>query len=415
MICGAETQITTTKVTMDYRTFTFELDRDAAGVVIEVASLYARLETLTDTRRCPGLRYPLALILVALVLGKLAGEDKPEGIAAWAQWRHELFRQAFGLNQPRMPHANTYRRILQTIVRVDELAAVVDGFLAELPEAHSAQHYALHGTFGLRGSRTSGERAGLHLLAVYVPGSGLTLRQLAVPEETNEIPVAQYALQSLDLQGKLVTGDALHTQRETSALIVAAGGDYVWLAKDNQVRLAEDIAQLFAPEVYVPGFSPGPSDFRTVQQVNKGHGRIEKRRLTVSSRLAESSDWPGLAQGFQLERLITDLHGEVLRDEVVYGLTSLTASEASPRQLLTLQRRHWAIESELHYRRDVSLGEDACRCKHHPMAQALAILNNLVIALLLRQRNANLPRAQRYYNAHPDHALNLLFRAPARL
>lgn len=188
---------------MDYSTFTFELDRDAEGVVIEVASLYARLETLTDTRRCRGLRYPLALILVALVLGKLAGEDKPEGIAAWAQWRHELFRQAFGLNQPRMPHANTYRRILQTIVRVDELAAVVDGFLAELPEAHSAQHYALDGKT-LRGSRTSGERAGLHLLAVYVPGSGLTLRQLAVPEETNEIPIAQHALESLDLQGKLV-------------------------------------------------------------------------------------------------------------------------------------------------------------------------------------------------------------------
>jgi len=209
--------------------------------------------------------------------------------------------------------------------------------------------------------------------------------------------------------------DALHTQRETSELIVEAGGDYVWLAKDNQARLSQDIAQLFAPEVYVPGFSPGPSDFRTVQQVNKGHGRIETRRLTVSSLLAETSDWPGLAQVFQLHRLITNLQGEVVRDEVVYGLTSLTTAEAGPHRLLTLQRRHWAIESELHYRRDVSLGEDACRCQHRPMAHALAILNNLVIALLLRQHNPNLPRAQRYYNAHPDHALNLLFRAPARL
>jgi len=399
---------------MDYSTFTFELDRDADGVVIEVASLYARLESLTDTRDRRGLRYPLPLILVALVLGKLAGEDKPEGIAAWAQLRHHLFRQAFGVTQPRMPHANTYRRILQTIVRVDELAAVVDGFLAELPEASTAQHYALDGKT-LRGSRPSGERSGLHLLAVYLPGTGLTLRQLAVAEETNEIPVAQHALKSLDLQGKIVTGDALHTQRETSALIVEAGGDYVWLAKDNQARLHQDIAQLFAPEVYVPGFSPGPSDFRTAQQVNKGHGRIEKRRLTVSSLLAESSDWPGLAQVFHLHRLITNLHGEVLRDEVVYGLTSLTAAEADPRELLTFQRRHWAIESELHYRRDVSLGEDACRCQHRPMAQALAILNNLVIALLLRQHNPNMPQAQRFYNAHPDRALNLLFRAPARL
>jgi hypothetical protein len=120
MICGDETQIKTTKVKMDYSTFTFELDGDAEGAVIEVASLYARLETLTDKRHRQGLRYPLPLILVALVLGKLAGEDKPEGIAAWAQLRKDLFIQAFGLKQPNMPHANTYRRVLQTVVVVSE-------------------------------------------------------------------------------------------------------------------------------------------------------------------------------------------------------------------------------------------------------------------------------------------------------
>jgi predicted transposase YbfD/YdcC len=414
MICGDETQIKTTKVKMDYSTFTFELDCDAEGAVIEVASLYARLETLTDKRHRQGLRYPLPLILVALVLGKLAGEDKPEGIAAWAQLRKDLFIQAFGLKQPNMPHANTYRRVLQTVVVVNELAAVVDGFLAELLAADPAEHYALDGKT-LRGTRARGERQGLHLLAVYVPGKGLTLRQLEVAEQTNEIPVAQQALERLDLQGKIVTGDALHTQRETSALIVEAGGDYLWLAKENQARLQQDIAQLFAPEVCVPGFSPAPTDFQTIHQVHKGHGRIEKRSLTVSSLLTESSNWPYLAQVFKLERFITTLAGEVLRNEVVYGLTSLATAEANPQRLLTLQRQHWAIESELHYRRDVSLGEDACRCKHRPMAHALAILNNLVIALLLRNHNPNAPQAQRYYNAHPDHALNLLFRAPARL
>jgi predicted transposase YbfD/YdcC len=414
MICGAETQIKTAKAKMDYSTFTFELDCDTEGVVIDVASLCARFETLTDKRDRRGLRYPLSLILVALVLGKLAGEDKPEGIAAWAQLRQDLFRQAFGLKRARMPHANTYRRVLQTVIDVRELAEVVEGFLAALPDADTSTHYALDGKT-LRGTRARGDRQGLHLLAVYVPGRGLTLRQLEVAEETNEIPVAQQALESLDLRGKIVTGDALHTQRETSALIVAAGGDYLWLAKENQARLQQDIAQVFAPEVCVPGFSPAPVDFRMVQTVNKGHGRIEKRTLTVSSLLAESSNWPYLAQVFKLHRFITTLTGEVLRNEMVYGLTSLTAAQADPLRLLALQRRHWAIESELHYRRDVTLGEDACRCRHRPMAHALAILNNLVIALLLRNPNSHAPQAQRYYNAHPDHALNLLFRAPARL
>jgi hypothetical protein len=128
--------------------------------------------------------------LVALVLGKLAGEDKPEGIAAWAQSRKDLFIQAFGLKQPKMPHANTYRRILQAVIQVNELAEVVDSFLADLPEAKAAEHYALDGKT-LRSTRADGERQGLHLLAVYIPGSGLTLQQLEVGDKTNELPVAQ--------------------------------------------------------------------------------------------------------------------------------------------------------------------------------------------------------------------------------
>src|SRR3972149_5720315 len=175
MICGAETRINPTKVKMDYSTLTFELDCDAEGVVIEVASLYARFETLSDKRDRRGLRYPLPLILVALVLGKLAGEDKPEGIAAWAQLRKDLFIQAFSLKQPNMPHPNTYRRILQTIIAVSELAEVVEIFLAQLPEADGAEHYALDGKT-LRGTRASGERQGMHLLAGYVPGRGLALQ-----------------------------------------------------------------------------------------------------------------------------------------------------------------------------------------------------------------------------------------------
>jgi hypothetical protein len=69
------------------------------------------------------------------------------------------------------------------------------------------------------------------------------------------------------------------------------------------------------------------------------------------------------------------------------------------------------LKASCTYRSDVALGEDACRCKHRSMAHALAILNNVAIALLLRQHNVHLPQAQRFYNAHPDYALNLLFRA----
>jgi len=399
---------------MDYSTFTFEFDCDAEGVVIEVDSLYARLERLSDPRDPRGRRYPLALVLVAVILAKLAGETKPEGIAAWAQLRVELFRQAFGLKYKRMPHANSYRRILTTVIRLEELVEAIETFLKSLVGEAVPPVYVLDGKT-LRGTRPAGAQQGLKLLAVYVPGTGITLRQVEVAETTNEIPIAQQVLKGLDLHGKIVLGDALHTQRETSQIIMDGGGDYVWLAKENQERLRQDIEWVFEPASCAPGHSPAPTDFRTVRQVDKGHGRIEKRTMTVSSLLADTSDWPGLAQVFKLQYLATTLQGELLWNEVVYGLTSLSATQVSPAELLSLRRQEWAIESELHYRRDVTLGEDRCRCKHSRLGQAFATLNNLVIALLLRNRSTNAAQSQRYCAAHPDRALNLLFRTPSRL
>lgn len=399
---------------MDYSTLDFEFSCDADGVIFDVDSLYAHFEALTDKRDRRGLRYPLPVILVALTLGKMSGEDKPKGIAEWARLRADLFIQAFKLKRNKMPHHNTYRRILQDGLELSEFAQSVDSFLSALPEVETSVHWTLDGKT-VRGTIATGETKGLHLLAVYIPGSGITLRQVAVDGKTNEIPVGVEVLKSLDLQGKIVTGDALHTQRQTSQQIVEAGGEYLWIVKENQERLKQDIELLFQPEVCSPGFSPAPKDFRQTQTINKGHGRIEKRTLTVSSLLADETDWPYLSQVFKLEREATRLQGKPIWSEVVYGVTSLTSEEANPARILELQRRQWAIESELHYRRDVTLGENACRCKHYGMAQTMAILNNLVLALLLRGRQRNAAHAQRYYNAHPDRALDLISRSPNRL
>ena len=91
---------------------------------------------------------------------------------------------------------------------------------------------------------------------------------------------------------------------EVHGVLVEAGGDYIWLAKDNQPALRADIEHVFLPEVCGPGSSPQPTDFQTSRQADKGHGRIEVRTLTASSLLEKYSDWPGLKQVFKLERVV---------------------------------------------------------------------------------------------------------------
>jgi predicted transposase YbfD/YdcC len=397
---------------MDYSIGALTLEGGADGFVLSLNSLYAHCLRLTDRRKAKGKRYPLAVVLVAMIVAKLAGADKPQAIAEWVAERAALFVQTFELKHATMPSHHTYRRVLQHAVVVSEWEQLAQAYQTGLLQADTPAQICLDGKT-VRGTIAAGDSRGLHLLAAYQPGTGVVLCQVAVDPSTNEIGAAPQVLKALDLQGKTITGDAMYAQRELSVLIGQAGGDFVWTIKDNQPQLRADIEQVFQPDVsVVKGFSAGPTDYQTAQTITKGHGRIETRRLTVTSQLQESSDWPYLAQVFRLERETTVTAPGTTRGETVYGLTSLTADKASPARLLEVVRQHWAIENELHYRRDVTFHEDATRFKVWPGAQVLAVMNNLVLALLLHTGYQSVPQARRHYSAHPDAALRRLLTDP---
>ncbi len=397
---------------MNYSTLVEALACDRDGVVFDVESLYSRLTGLPDHRARRGMRYELAVLLLAVLLAKLAGQDKPEGIAEWVKLRAEFFREVFHLKRSLQPHAMTYRRVLANAALAVALDTLTREYLLSWPQAGQSVQIALDGKT-LRGSIAPEQTRALHLLAAYLPAEGVVLMQAEVAGHTNEIPVAPHVLQVLDLQGKIVTGDALLAQRTLSQRIVEAGGDYVWTVKDNQPQLRHDIEQLFQPETCLPGTSPVITDLRTTQTVEKSHGRLTTRRLTACSLLRDSSDWPSLQQVFKIERCSVCLRTGATQTETAYGVTSLSARHASPARLLQLNRGHWGIENGLHYRRDVTLQEDAGRTTATPFGHTLAALNNLVIGLTIGRGWRNLAKARRYYDAHPDQALRLLFARPA--
>lgn len=393
---------------MDYSTFTLDIPCDADGFLIEVGSLFARLERLTDQRDRRGVRYPLAVVMAVFLLAKLSGEDTPAGVAAWARLRQVWLARVFHLPRARMPRATTFTRVFERGVKLEELQAAVSEFLQATPAAQVGLVIALDGK-RLRGSIPAGQTRGVYLLAAYLPEAGVVLMQVEIGDRENELSAAPRVLELLDLQGKIVTGDAMFTQRALSAQIVAAGGDYLWPVKDNQLHVRQAIEQLWQPEVYVKGFSPAPSDFRTARTLDKGHGRMEERTLTTSSLLNDYLDWPDVGQVFRLERRFTELKTHRTMQEVAYGLTSLTADEADPARLLQLVRTHWGIENGLHYRRDRTLHEDALRMTRPQVAQVVATIHNLIVGLGARSGLSNLAQARRYFNAHSDHALSWLF------
>lgn len=393
---------------MDYSTTTPEAD----GFLFDVNSLYAHLLTLEDRRGAKGKRYPLALVLLLMVLAKLGGEDTPTGMAEWTQHRRLELVAWLKLQRPTMPCHNTFRRVAQSAVEAAQFQAVSSAYLTAEKEQLTSVLLVIDGKI-LRGTIPTGETQGVHLLAAYLPREGIVLMQLEVVGQENEITTAPRLLEVLDLRGKVVRGDALLTQRDLSVQILEAGGDYLWVVKGNQPALQADIEEVFHPAPTAAGWGQAPRDLRVAQTVNSGHGRLEKRTLTASSFLKEYADWPGLEQVFQLQRqVIVQRTGEIRR-ETVYGITSLTPQQACPRCLLQMMRDYWAIENGLHYRRDKTLREDATRMHNATQAQVLAIVNNLVIALVKRRGYNNLAAARRYYNAAPEQGLRLLLEAPS--
>jgi predicted transposase YbfD/YdcC len=395
---------------MKYTPLSYEINLQE-GIVIELGSLYAALCALHDKRDARGLRYALVTVLVFILLAKLAGEDHLRGIAQWVWLRKERLAEALGLVKVQAPHATTYSRVLRKAVEVEEYERVTQTFFDSQPEAGQSVFVCIDGKT-LRGTIPAGHSQGVHLLAAYLPEEGWVMMQVEVQGHENEIPAAGRMVQCIDLRNKIVTGDAQLAQRELSMQVVQAGGEYVWVVKDNQPQLREDIAALFEPEACAPGFSPTPKDFETVESYGKGHGRLERRALTSSSMLKGDIEWPYAEQVFRLERRFVRVTDGLVEEETSYGVTSLTHAEADAGRLLGIVRGHWGIENGLHYRRDETLREDRCRLSGQG-AHAMAITNNLVLGLLLRAGVVNVPDARRYYDANPEEAVQLLLFAPA--
>ena len=377
----------------------------------EIESLYSHLEQLTDKRKRRGIRYRLADALTLIILAKLGGEDEPRGIARWLKHRAEMLVEALGLPRASMPHETTISRILGQAVDPTEVEQVIAHYFDGLVQVSRDEVIAIDGKT-LRGTIPRGETQGTHLLSAYLPQAGLVLHQTEVENKENEISAAPRLLAEVDVRGKVVIGDAMHTQRATSMAVVEEQGDYLWIAKDNQPGLNADIAHLFRPQHCPPATSPLPTDFQTVTHYSYGHGRFEKRELTASSMLKDYLDWPFLEQVFKLETERLYLPTGQRSRETHYGLTSLSSTQACPARLLALKRCYWAIENRLHYRRDVSLHEDRCRLRLGHAARLMAILNNLVLALIDRLDFQTVPDARRRFSAKPLEALDLFFQIP---
>jgi predicted transposase YbfD/YdcC len=366
-----------------------ELDAPVALAPAQCRDLLGYLAQITDPRQRRGRRHALSAVLAVAVAAVLAGARSLVAIGEWAAEAPGPVLAALGVRRDplrrvwRPPGEATVRRVLAR-VDPDALDLVIGRWLADQqrppPQPAWRRAVAVDGKT-LRGSGHHG-RSQVHLLAAMDHPTRAVLAQADVDDTTNEIAGFQPLLDRLDLAATVVTADALHTQREHAEwLVTVKQAAYVLLVKANQPSLHQQLKALPWREVPVADHTR-----------NRGHGRVETRRLQVTT--VAGLDFPHATQAIRITRRVRPLGSRRWRTVTVYAVTSLTAAQARPARLADWIRGHWGIEA-LHHIRDTTFAEDASQTRTGNAPRAMASLRNLAIGILHARGDRNIAAALR--------------------
>lgn len=208
--------------------------------------LFDILSGVSDPRKRRGVRHKIQSLLATAICAVLAGARSFTAMAEWAAEQSRETLERLGSRRGKAPSERTYRRLFDSI-DVQDLDRRTGNWIAEQHRLQPGAGLAMDGKT-VRGS-SDGEKPALHLLSAIVHGSGAVVAQVAVESKTNEITKVEPLLEGMNIEGVVVTADALLTQREIARhLVDDKHADYVFTVKDNQPTLRKDIADFFAME-----------------------------------------------------------------------------------------------------------------------------------------------------------------------
>ena len=207
--------------------------------------------------------------------------------------------------------------------------------------------------------------------------TGISIGQKTVDSKSNEIPAVRELIEMLDIEGKVLTMDAMHCQKETVEKIIDNKGDYVVQLKANQGTFHKDVYAMF-DDKYMDE-TDKESEYEIYSTIEKSHGRIEKRTCYVLNEIAfftnYINDWKGLKKIFAVKREV-ERDGKITKEISCY----LSSKNTSAEKLLAYTRNHWKIES-MHHILDVSFDEDNCRLYSQKAQENMNILRKSAISI----------------------------------
>jgi predicted transposase YbfD/YdcC len=330
--------------------------------------------SLSDPRRGK-VTYPLINVVTIALCATIAGADDFVAIADWARQKRDWLGQFLDLSSG-IPSHDRFNAIFRAL-KPGPFERCLVSWITALHEVTAGQLVAIDGKALRQSFDKAGAKSALHMVSAWATASKISLGQVAVAEKSNEITAIPELLELLELQGALVTIDAMGCQTEIAEKIVEKQADYVLAVKGNQPTLHTGIMEFLLDHM--------EDDFARVkvsrhETREKGHGREEHRTYyvcDVPEDLPDRGRWKGLKRiGLAISDTVRS--GKPCDDVRSY----IMSRKLSARGFGAAVRGHWGIENSLHWQLDMSFGEDRSRVRKDHADANMAALRRMALGLL---------------------------------
>jgi predicted transposase YbfD/YdcC len=338
-------------------------------------------DQLEDPRDTVNRKHPLVSVVVIAMMAVLSGAGGPTAIAKWAALKADFLTRVLPLPNG-IPRKDVFRRVLgllQPAAFQKCFAAWLQALRDQAAGAAEADQpvFAVDGKTARRSHDRGKGLGALHCVSVWASDFGLSLGQVACADKSNEITAIPELLRLVDIQGTIITIDALGAQKAIAEQIVDSGADYVLALKGNQETLHQAVIDYVDQHL--------DNDFadvaaRRYQETDRGHGREEYRsyvHLPVPEALRGAEPWKGL-RSIGMATLVCQRDGHET-SEVRYYLSSLPVGV---KRFARAVRSHWSIENGCHWSLDMTFREDESRIRTPQTRENFAWLNRFSLSLL---------------------------------
>lgn len=333
---------------------------------------------ITDPRMVNKSSHYLIDIIGLTICGVICGADDWTEIEEFGRSKEQWLKQFFQFPNG-IPSHDTLGRVF-SLISTEELEKAFLSWVTAISEKVT-DVVAIDGKTLRRSYDTSSNKNAIHMVSAWAAQNHMVLGQVKTEEKSNEITAIPPLLQLLEIEGCIITIDAMGCQKEIAHEIVNKKADYVLALKQNQDRLYQEVYDLFQ-KAHETNFSELDGDYFETEEQN--HGRHEIRRywtITDVDHVTYGKDWPQLRSVGMVELECTS-QGETTYDFRFY----ISSLEGQAETFAKAVRSHWGIENSLHWVLDVSFREDDSRIRKGNAAENLSIIRRLALNLIKQEK-----------------------------